>query len=149
VADLTNIRNAVAAAITNGTGLRAWGQAHDSITPPCAVVLPGQPLITYGDTMDSAPVMGATHIGGAVTINLTVLLIMSDAPLVEQTQRALDAYLGVGAPGVSVPDAIELDQNLGGTVHWVQCVSAGRYGRLEYSSVTYFGAAVSVNIGAM
>ncbi len=150
MADLTAIRNAMAAAITSGTGLRAFGQAHDSVTPPCAVVLPGQPLITYGDTMDSMPVMGGTRISGAVSINLTVLLIMSDAPLVEQVQRALDTYLGVGsAPGTSVPDAIEADQNLGGTVHWVQCVTAGRYGRLEYSGITYFGAAINCNIGAM
>jgi hypothetical protein len=149
VADLTAIRNALAAAITNGTGLRSNAQARDQITPPCAVVLPGQPLITYGDTMDSMPVMGGTHIGGAVSINLVVLIIMSDAPLVEQVQRALDTYLGVGSPGVSIPDAIESDQNLGGTVHWVQCVSAGRYGRLEYAGITYFGAAVNVNIGAM
>jgi hypothetical protein len=150
MADLIAIRNAIAAAISNGTGMRAFGQAHDSVTPPCAVVLPGQPLITYGDTMDS-PVMGSPgSFRGAVTINLVILLIMSDAPLVEQTQRALDTYLGVGGtPGTSVPDAIEADQNLGGTVHWVQCVSAGRYGRLEYSAITYFGAAVSVSIGAM
>jgi hypothetical protein len=149
VADLTAIRNAVATAINAGTGLRAWGQAHDSITPPCAVIVPGQPLITYGDTLDSAVMGSPGQFRGAVTINLVALIIMSDAPLVEQTQRALDAYLGVGAPGTSVPDAIEADQNLGGTVHWVQCVTAGRYGRLEYSAVTYFGAAINVNIGAM
>lgn len=148
MADLTAIRNALAAAITTGTGLRAQGQARDQITPPVAVVLPGNPLISYGDTMDS-PVMGAPGMfRGAVTISLLVLIIMSDAPLVEQTQRALDSYLGVGDPGVSVPDAIESDQSLAGTVHWVQCTSVGRYGRIEYSGVGYFGAAVNCNIGA-
>lgn len=148
MADLTLIRNALATAITNGTGLRAQGQARDQITPPVAVILPGQPLITYGDTMDS-PVMGSPGVfRGAVTLNLVVLLIMSDAPMVEQVQRALDTYLGVGNPGASVPDAVEADQNLAGTAHWVQAVSAGRYGRLEYSGITYFGAAVSVSIGA-
>jgi hypothetical protein len=149
MADLTAIRNALATAITNGTGLRAQAQARDQITPPVAVILPGQPLISYGDTMDSMPVMGATHIGGAVTINLVVVIIMSDAPLVEQTQRALDSYLGVGDPGVSVPDAIEADQNLGGTIHYIQAVTAGSYGRIEYAGVTYFGARINTVIGAM
>jgi hypothetical protein len=148
VADLTAIRNALGAAITAGTGLRVNAQARDQITPPCVVVLPGNPFISYGDTMNS-PVMGEPGaFRGAVTLNLVAMIVMSDAPLVEQTQRALDSYLGVGDPGVSVPDAIEADQNLGGTVHWVQAVSAGRYGRLDYTGVTYFGASVNVSVGA-
>ena len=57
--DLTAIHNAVADAITKGTGLRADGQARDQVTPPCAVVLPGQPYLTYGvssgDALGSRP----------------------------------------------------------------------------------------------
>lgn len=141
MADLVAIRNALAASITRFTGLRTDGQARDQITPPCAVVIPREPFINYGSTMN-----------GAVDINLMVLLIISDAAPVDATQRALDTYLGVDqdpAIGSSVPEAIEEDNTLGGLVHYVQAVSAGSYGRIEYASVTYFGARISVVIGAI
>lgn len=141
MANLVAIRNALAASITLYTGLRTDGQARDQVTPPCAVILPREPFINYGDTMD-----------GAVTINLMVLLIISDAAPVDSTQRALDTYLGVDqnpAIGSSVPEAIEEDNTLGGLVHYVQAVTAGSYGRIEYSGVTYFGARISVVIGAI
>ena len=53
MADLVAITNALAAQITQYTGLRALGQARDQITPPCAVVLPGRagPFLLYGTTM--------------------------------------------------------------------------------------------------
>lgn len=141
MADLNAIRNALAASITRYTGLRALAQPGDQITPPVAAVLPGNPLISYGDTMD-----------GTVTINLLVLLIISDAAPVDATQRALDAYLGVDqdpAVGSSVPEAIEEDNTLGGTVHYIQAVNAGQYGRVEYAGVTYFGARITCVIGAI
>lgn len=141
MADLVAIRNALAASITKFTGLRTDGQARDQITPPCAVVLPGNPLINYASTMD-----------GALDINLAVLLIISDAAPVDATQRALDTYLGVDQNpmiGSSIPEAIEEDNTLGGLVHYIQAVNAGSYGRLEYSGVTYFGARISVVIGAI
>lgn len=141
MADLVAIRNALASSITRFTGLRTDGQARDQVTPPCAVIIPGNPLINYADTMD-----------GTVTINLQVILIISDAAPVDATQRALDTYLGVDQNpviGSSVPEAIEEDNTLGGLVHYIQAVSAGSYGRIEYASVTYFGARISVVVGAI
>lgn len=139
--DLVAVRNNLAASITLYTGLRADGQARDSVSPPCAVIIPGQPFISYGDTMD-----------GAVTVNLLVLLLISDAAPLEKTQRALDAYLGVDtnpAVGSSVPEAIEEDNTLGGTVHYIQAVTADNYGRVEYAGVTYFGARIRCLIGGI
>jgi hypothetical protein len=142
MADLIAIRNALAASITKYTGLRADGQARDQVTPPCAVILPGNPYVNYASTMD-----------GALDFNFTVLLIISDSAPVDATQRALDLYLGIGQndPNIasSVPQAIEADNTLGGTVHFIQAVSAGRYGRIEYGGITYFGAAVNVIAGGI
>lgn len=139
MADLVAIRNALADRITQYSGLRAQGQAHDSITPPCAVILPGNPIISYADTMD-----------GAVTINLVVLVIVSDGAPVEATQRALDTYLGVGEPGVvTVPEAIEQDNTLSGLVHFIQAQTATGYGRIEYSGIVYFGARINCIVGAI
>jgi hypothetical protein len=141
MANLTAIRNALANSITTYTGLRADAQARDQVSPPCAVVLPGSPLINYGATMD-----------GTVDINLLVLVIISDAAPVDVTQRALDTYLGVDtdpAIGSSVPEAIEEDNTLGGLVHYTQAVTADQYGRIDYGGITYFGARIRVLIGAI
>jgi len=139
MADLITLRNALASQITQYTGLRCDGQARDQVTPPCAVVIPGQPFIRYGTTM-----------GECMAISLVVLLIISDAAPVEMTQRALDAYLGVATavPSVSVPEAILKDPTLGRTAEWCEPVSVSSYGRIEYSGIQYFGARISLDIGA-
>ena len=139
MASLTDLRNALAAQITQYTGLRCDGQARDQITPPCSVVIPGQPFIRYGTTM-----------GECMGINLAVLLIISDAAPVEMVQRGMDAYLGVehSVPSVSVPEAILKDPTLAGTAEWCVPVSVSSYGRIEYSGVQYFGSRINLDIGA-
>ena len=139
--DLTAVRNKLADSITLYTGLRAEGQARDTVSPPCAVIIPGQPFINYADTMD-----------GAITVNLLVLLLLSDAAPLEKTQRALDIYLGVDTDpsvGSSVPEAIEQDNRLGGLIHYIQAQTADSYGRVEYNGVTYFGARIKCLIGGI
>jgi hypothetical protein len=140
MADITEIRNALAAQITEFTGLRCDGQARDQVTPPCSVVLPGAPFVTYGATMDEA-----------MTISLMVLIIVTDAAPVEKTQRALDAYLGLdhGKSDQSVPGAVLADPSLGGTAEYCEPVSVSGYGRIEYAGVGYFGGRVNLTLGAI
>lgn len=130
------IRNALAASITKRTGLRAEADPKDSVSPPCALVLPAQPYVNYAVTMD-----------GCLDYQFTVLLVISDAPPVEQTQRALDTMLSTGLgsdPASAVSDAIEADNTLGGLIDFIQAQTAAPPGRIEYSGVTYFGARISV-----
>jgi hypothetical protein len=139
VADLTAIRNALAAQITARTGLRTMAQVRDQVSPPVAVILPNNPLVTYGDTFE-----------GAVTITLAVVLILSDAAPSEKVQRALDAYLGIGSGETeSIAAAITYDNSLGGTVQWCVPLAVTTYGRIEYAGETYFGARLNVNVGAI
>jgi hypothetical protein len=141
VASLNDIRAALAARITAGTGLRVLPEARDQISPPVAVILPGNPVVTYGMTMD-----------GTFTVRLRVLVAISDAPPNEKVQRALDAYLGIGSNDASVSSiaaAIMADPTLGGVVHFCEPVSAGNYGRISYNDITYFGARLDVEIGAI
>ena len=139
MADLNNIRNALAAQIATQTGLRALGQVKGQISPPIALVLPGIPVAVYGDTMD-----------GALTLNLAVLLLISDAAPTEKVQRALDAYLGIGAGETqSIPGAIMADPSLGGVVNWCMPTSVSTYGQFEYAAETYFGARVNVQAGSI
>jgi hypothetical protein len=142
MADFVAIRNALAAQITEFTGLRCDGQARDQVTPPCSVILPGNPFITYGATLDEA-----------MTASLMVLIIVSDAAPVEKTQRALDAYLGLdhGQDGgqSSVPAAILADPSLSGTAEYCEPVSVSSYGRIEYAGVGYFGGRLNLTLGAI
>lgn len=140
MADISAIRSALATQITTVTGMRALAEAKDQISPPVAVILPGQPFVVYGQTLD-----------GAFTVNLRVLIAISDAPPDEKVQRALDAYLGQGA-GVtasSIAAAIRQDPTLGGVVHFAEVISVGGYNRLEYAGVMYFGARIEIEIGAI
>ena len=138
MADLTAARIALASQITAVTGLRSQAQVKDQVSPPIALVLPGSPLITYGATFD-----------GAVTINLAVVLLLSDAPPTEKVQRALDVYLGIGSgEGESIAGAIMSDVSLGGTVEWCVPQAVTTYGRVEYAAQIYFGARLNVSVGA-
>jgi len=139
VADISVIRTALANRIGTATGLRTLPEAKDAISPPVAVILPGVPLVQYGDTLD-----------GALTIYLRVLLLLSDAAPTEKVQRALDNYLGIGSgEAESIAGAIQQDPTLGSTVHYAVAKIAGSYNRVDYAGVTFFGARVDVEIGSI
>jgi len=90
--------------------------------------------------------------GNAVNLSLAVLVIMTDGAPVDATQRALDAYLGVGQHAditASVPNAIEADPTLGGLIDFIQAQTVTQYGRLDYGGVTYFGARINCVAGGM
>jgi hypothetical protein len=140
VADIAAIRTALAAQITAVTGLRTMPEARDQVSPPVAVILPGQPLVVYGATLD-----------GAATVNLRVLILISDAAPSEKVQRALDAYLGIGT-GVtasSIPAAIMADNTLGGAVHFAEPTQVTTYGIVTYGGVDLFGARLDVQAGVI
>jgi hypothetical protein len=137
--DVTAVRDALAAQITANTGLRSMAQPRDQISPPVAVVMPGSPLVSFGDTLD-----------GALTMNLVVTVIMSDAAPVEKTQRALDSYLGIGrGEEVSLAQAIMADMTLGGVVQWCVPTTITTYGRIEYAGELYFGGRMNFQLGAI
>lgn len=140
MASLSDIRTALGNRISAGTGLRVLPEARDQVSPPVAVILPGQPIAVYGSTMD-----------GAFTVNLRILIVLSDAPPDEKVQRALDAYLGIGANAGadSIAGAIQQDPTLGGVVHYAVPLSASNYGRVNYNGIDYFGARMEVQIGVI
>lgn len=141
MADLTAIRNALAAQITAGTGLPAVGDARDQVSPPVAVILPGTPYVKYDISM--GPV-------SAVNLRLRVLVLVSAAPPVEITQQTLDAYLGFGSgEAASIANALETDPTLGGLAHFCHCETVDTYGQIEYSGVAYFGARISLSLGVV
>ena len=137
--DIVAIQNALAAQITAQTGMRVMAQARDQISPPVAVILPGNPVATFSVTMD-----------GAVNFGLTILVAISDAQPSEKVQRALYAYLGIGPGEVqSIPNAIAADPTLNGTVHFLGPISVSNVGRISYANETYFGGRCNVTGGTI
>ena len=135
--DLTAIREALAGQITAYTGLRSMAQARDQVSPPVAVILPGQPFVTFGATFD-----------GALTLNLRVLILVGDAAPSEKAQRSLDAWLGIGGgEPASVPDAVTSDPTLAGAVAWAEPMTVSQYGRISYADVPYWGAVLNLACG--
>jgi hypothetical protein len=144
MADLLAIRTALADQLTSITGLRTMADARDSISPPVAIVLPGQPFVKFGDTAQGP------SFPGALTVNLIILVIISDAPTLERSQKALDMYLGIGeGPAESIPNAIMNDPSLGGVVDYCEPTTVTNYGRIEYAGQQYFGARCGVTIGTI
>lgn len=139
MADLAVIRTALAARINSATGLRTLAEPKDQVNPPVAIVLTTSPLVRYGDTID-----------GTLTMRLRVLILISDAAPTDKVQRALDAYLGIGAgEAESIAGAIQGDPTLGQAVHYCVPLEASPPQRIEYANQTYFGAWVNVEIGTI
>ena len=96
---LTQLRTEVAAALT-GAGIRAVEYVGETITPPCAVVVPGQPYLVWPTRTNGIPF-------GHVQVNVDVLLLVAPEAaksaasridqLVEDALGALDEHDVVSA----------------------------------------------------
>jgi hypothetical protein len=152
--DLTAIRTALAAQVQAITGLATFPQLMDRINPPTAYVLPHstpRPISRSTTTHDMFVVfdetMSADGASGAVTVNLEILVLLSEASGIEREQRALDAYLGVGpSESQSIPQAISADPTLGGLVEHCRVVGISSYGRVQANAQEYFGGRASIEI---
>jgi hypothetical protein len=121
---------------------------------------PGQ-YIQYGVTMGEGAdsyaakysVMGEAL--GAISnpmsknnIMLTVLICLSVAQGYEPMQPALDALLEPAGNSGSVPDAIALDNTLGGMVDFAEPLAVSGYGLVNVAGQDFFGAHIQIQIGA-
>lgn len=135
MADYDGIRGGMATLLNRVIGIRAMPDAPGAISPPVAVILPGRPAITYGETLD-----------GEVDLNLLVVVLLSAANE-EYGQRNLDAFLASHGPK-SINSAVNSDPTLGGTCSYAVTVGVQQYGIIEYAGQSYIGASFLVQAGA-
>jgi hypothetical protein len=109
-----------------------------STVAPAAVVVPGNPIARYHQTMEGA--------GGAlIQLNFEILALVQ-AMAEEFNQDTLDALI-VGAD--SVPVAIEGDQTLGGEALAVVCTVAANYGdAIRFADSEFIGAVFRIEVYA-
>jgi hypothetical protein len=152
--DLTAIRIALASQVQEYTGLATFPQLMDRINPPVAFVIPhsrpqnpGRSLNTGSMFVVFDETMASDGMSGAVTVNLEILVLLSEAAGIEREQRALDAYLGIGpSEGQSIPQAINADPTLGGLVEHCRAVGISSYGRVASGGIEYFGSHTSIEV---
>jgi hypothetical protein len=135
VADYNNCRDGLASVLSQVTGIRAFGEAPGAISPPCAVVIPGRPAITYGETLD-----------GETDLNLLAVILLSAANDTSG-QENLDDYLDSHGPK-SVNAAVNSDPTLRGTCSYAVVVGVNQYGIIDYAGQNYIGATFLVQAGA-
>ena len=135
MADYDGVRGGLADLLGSRLGIRSFGDAPGAISPPVAVILPGRPAITYGETMD-----------GEVELNLLAVILLSAAND-EYGQKNLDAYL-TSSGMKSVNAAVNSDPTLGGTCEFAVTIGVQQYGMIDYSGQQYIGATFLIQAGA-
>lgn len=133
--DPITVCGALAAQITAQTGLTAFGTAPGQVVPPCAVLIPGVPAITYGRTFDGEV---------DLVIRLIVLVAAADD---SYGQAKISPYIASSGTS-SMLGAINADNTVGGAVEFAEVVDVNQYGFIEYAGQQYFGATFSVICGA-
>lgn len=156
MADLTAVRNALAAQITalssdaNGVPLNCIAQPLDQITPPCALVLPARSNVAkFGICLGEGLVDDNGLPLSPAEFNLEILVIVAHASTTERVQQQLDQWLGFlsyGQTATSVAGAVAQDPTLGGAVDYCECNNVMSYGPVDYNGTPYFGARISVTV---
>jgi hypothetical protein len=140
MANTVDIRKGIATNLGNIAGLRVYPFVTGTIVTPAAVVIPGDGGRGNKRAIDYDQTMGR----GSDMFFFTVLLLVTDA--VERASTdTLDEYLA-GSGALSVKQAIESDETLGGIVGWTNVQGVADYGRIDYGGQSYLGAEFQVEV---
>jgi hypothetical protein len=147
--DTSVVRAALATQIEAKTGLTVYPNIQADVTPPVAVIVPGNPYVKFGQTLGGAALQLDGTPYAASNLILSVLILISEAQGFYEFQEDLDQYLGFENTQLSVPFAIAEDPTLGGAVEWAVPISVTNVQPVEYANVSYFGARVNVDISLL
>lgn len=129
----SDIRAAAVVALGTVSELNAFDVWPDQgPVPPCAIVMPGSPLITYDVDFD-----------GSGVYNIVVRLFVMKGTSVS-AQEALDDYVAPGGTR-SVKDALE--GTLGGIVDWLTVLRCENYGEFIQGDVSFMGCEFPCEVG--
>lgn len=137
----TQIKEALVAAMTNGTGVRGRPFIPGTVEPPSIVIVPG--TFIPGDTK-AAIEFDSTMANGSHDYIFTVALILSDADR-RVAQEEVDQYISPEGEK-SLKAALEADMTLGGVVSFARMVKVVQYGFLVWNGNNFFGAQCVVEV---
>lgn len=132
MANITDLRNGIAANLKTIPGLRVASTIPDQINPPQAVV-----------SLDKIDYQRAFHRGlTEYTFKITVIVSRQSE---RNAQQNLDAY--VASTGkYSVLEAMETDRTLGGSAFDLTLIGMDTYGSVSIGEVNYLSADFSVRV---
>jgi hypothetical protein len=131
--------------------LRSLPEPEDQITPPCGIVMPGQPYVNYATTLEGQTgFLGSTPLA-ETNFTLDYLIVLSHASTLERIEQNLDAWLGLENDGtaVSVAAAVLVDPTFGGVVRWCEPTTADRPGPLSWNGPEAFGTRIHFQLSAL
>ena len=132
MANVTDLRDGIAANLKTIPGLRVSGTIPDQINPPQAVV-----------SLDKVDYQRAFHRGlTEYTFKVTVIVSRQSE---RNAQQNLDAYVS-GTGKYSVAVAVESDRTLGGSAFDITMVGMDTYGSVSIGEVNYLSADFSVRV---
>lgn len=131
-ASYSAVKAALKTTLESIDGLHVYDTPPGQIIVPAALVLPGEPLITYDETMAR----------GSDSMQIIVRLLVSQQ-VVDIAQDNLDPYL---APEGDLSIKATVDGNLGGAVDYARVAQARNYGEYEYAGVTLLGVEFVVEV---
>ena len=102
-----------------------YDHVPDFITPPCAIVVPANNVVTYHEAMGA--VSSALH-----TLRFDIVVAAQRFES-NANQETLNDYI------VTVPTALEADQTLGGLSSAVLVTNARNYGPLSFADSVFLG----------
>lgn len=135
MADLQQIRQALATNVGTVSGLRTSYYVPGQVNPPIAVIYPTGAPIEYHLSSNN----------GSHQFYFEVMIIVGRAD--EKTaQKNLDAYLSTTDTSKSVFLAIESDRTLGGTVQDCVARRVSSYGSTDINQIEYLAATIQVDV---
>ena len=134
-ATITQARSALATQLATIDGLRTASTRAAQITPPMAVVMPGQgTFIRYKTTLSGS---------ADLVFRIVLLLAAADSSI---GQDAMDPYLATSGDQ-SILAAVQADDTLGGVVEYAEVMDATGYGLINWNGVDYLGCSFTVVAG--
>jgi hypothetical protein len=144
VSSLPEVRAGLADRLRTISGLRVLGYVPGSISPPVAVVIPGNP----GESGRAADAIAydSTMANGSHDYRFSIKVLVGTV-VDESAQARLDEY--VATEGIrSIKAAVEADMSLGGVASWARVSSVTHYGIVPWGGVDYLGADLRVEVTA-
>lgn len=136
MASVSALRDGLKTRLATISGLRAHDTFRAEISPPAAIVVPGDPVVSFDSTMAR----------GSDDFNFVITLLVANV-VDRVAQDKLDAYLA-GSGALSVKAAIEGDVSLGGIASFARVVSARNYGPTQVGDQEFLGVDIVVEVCA-
>lgn len=135
MADLTSVRNALAAALSGISGLRVVPENQSQVNPPMALVLPQPQQVLRFDTL-----------GGGISYLLRIILLVSYVEDLS-SQLLMDSYLASTGTS-SIAAALKANPTLSGAVDYCNVDSVRGYGLMDWAGQQYLGSQLLVTAAA-